>query len=483
MGVTGESVRRLTDFGHNPSWSPDGKRIVVASEGVELQPRRRAERSSELWIIDTQTGARRPLVQPGAPDFGKESDAVQPSWSPHGTRIAFWGLSDSFGRRDLWTIDPDAPQPIQTVVQVTSDTALDWNPVWSPDGKYLYFGSDRDGTMNLWRIAVDEETGKPGGAPEPVSLPAVFTGNFAVSQTGQIAYATVARSYRVVAMPFDTASGMTGPPRTVLEGSMEAMSFDPSPDGKSLAFTTGGAQEDLFVVDSEGKHLRQLTNDAARDRGVVWSPTGKTLFLYSNRDGAYHIWSIGADGGGLTRITGASDLERTGAQMLFSPNVSPDGRTLAVQTETFPGLVHLAQPQGKRFEKLGATESDATPATFPNWSPDGRHLVLTGRMAEDNRSSGALLYSLATRQYRTLLDRGIAPQWLPDGRHIAVFENDSIGIIDVDSRQLTTSPFRPLPGMDEVLNVNPRLSKDGSTLYGRQTLEQSDIWMLQLAGQ
>jgi hypothetical protein len=37
--------------------------------------------------------------------------------------------------------------------------------------------------------------------------------------------------------------------------------------------------------------------------------------------------------------------------------------------------------------------------------------------------------------------------------------------------------------MDDALSVNPRLSKDGSTLYGRQTLEQSDIWMLQLADQ
>ena len=34
MGATGESVRRLTDFGYNPAWSPDGREIVVATEGV-----------------------------------------------------------------------------------------------------------------------------------------------------------------------------------------------------------------------------------------------------------------------------------------------------------------------------------------------------------------------------------------------------------------------------------------------------------------
>ncbi len=34
MGATGESVRRLTDFGYNPAWSPDGKEIVCATEEV-----------------------------------------------------------------------------------------------------------------------------------------------------------------------------------------------------------------------------------------------------------------------------------------------------------------------------------------------------------------------------------------------------------------------------------------------------------------
>jgi Tol biopolymer transport system component len=484
MGVTGESVRRLTDFGYNPSWSPDGKRIVVATERVELQPRNRTERNSELWLIDTQTGARRRLLEAvaGGSNSGHESDAVQPSWSPHGKRIAFWGLSDSFGSRDLWTIDPNAAQPQQTVVRVTSDKALDWNPVWSSDGESLYFGSDRDGTMNLWRIAIDEETGQPGGEPEPLSLPAVFTGHFTVSQAGQIAYATIARTYRVVAAPFDAATGKTGPPRTVLEGSMEAMSFNPSPDGQSIAFTTGGAQEDLFLVDAGGKHLRQLTNDAARDRGVVWSPDGKTLYLYSNRDGAYHVWSIGADGGGLTRLTNDLDLQRSGAPDFYMPEVSPDGRALAVQTQSFAGLLHLDRPQGQRFERLGRTADEARAARFPVWSPDGMRLVLVRRDGGGNLSTGFLVYSLATRQYQPMLDHGTAPQWLPDGRHIAFFESDSIGIIDTDSRQVTESPFTPLPGVD-FATAYPRLSKDGSTLYMRQTLEQGDIWMLQLGKQ
>src|SRR5207302_7839392 len=95
-----------------------------------------------------------------------------------------------------------SPQPALTVVAATSDPSVDWNPLWSPDGRYLYFGSSRDGTMNLWRVAIDEPTGKPAAPPEPLLLPATFGGNFAFSQQGDLAYTTVTRSYRLLAFPF-----------------------------------------------------------------------------------------------------------------------------------------------------------------------------------------------------------------------------------------------------------------------------------------
>ena len=55
---------------------------------------------------------------------------------------------------------------------VTDDPALDRNPVWSPDGQELYFISDRGGSMNLWRVGIDESTGRTRGSPQPVTVPA-----------------------------------------------------------------------------------------------------------------------------------------------------------------------------------------------------------------------------------------------------------------------------------------------------------------------
>ncbi|HEX8171924.1 MAG TPA: protein kinase, partial [Thermoanaerobaculia bacterium] len=487
MGATGESPLRVTDFGHNPSWSPDGTQLVFGTELVELKPNFRPT-FSELWAVDVRTGARRPLIQPrkGGPDFGGNSDAVQPSWSPHGKRIAFWSTSLS-GQRDIWTIDPRAAEPKKTAVQLTKDAAMDWNPVWSPDGRHLYYGSDADGTLSLWRMPIDEESGAPAGPAEAVGLPAAIAGNFAFDKSGEMAYVTVMSSYSVVAMPFDVQAGSVGPARQLFGGSQEILIYEPSPDGRTIAYATSGAREDLFVTD--GMRVRQVTNDAARDRGVRWSPDGKQLYFYSNRDGSYRIWSVHADGSDLRPVTTDADLKGIGMQVLSAPVPSPDGRTLLAQADSLgkPArqisvLVHLDRPAGQRVEAL--------PVLLPSarWSPDGQFLVSRDRRDPDaqraapNDPPGAIvLYSLRTHQAERLSNSGFAPHWTPDGKQIVYFERQDVRILDLATRALRIVPLPPLGGAPVDLRNFPRLSRDCTTLYVRQDTEQSDIWMVRFA--
>jgi eukaryotic-like serine/threonine-protein kinase len=462
MGVTGESPHRVAEFGHNPTWSPDSKRIAVSTEAVGLRPQVHP-RDGALWIIDAHGGAApRPLLQ--------SQDALQPSWSPHGKRIAFWGVIRGLSRRDIWTIDPYAPQPAKTIARVTSDAALHWNPVWSPDGKYLYYGSDGSGTLNLWRVAMDEASGRPAGAPQPMTLPAAVSGNFAVSQQGAIAYGTVTRTHRLIAFPFDEKSGRAGAPRPLFGGSQEIAAFEPSPDERLIAFTTTGRQEDVFIVNPDGTHLRQMTNDQAKDRGITWAPDGKTLYLYSDRDGAYNIWSIHADGSGLARVTDDNLLKQNGVSAIFVPTASPDGRLLVTETDRSAALIHLDRPLPQRLERLGFS------AVLPAWSPDGKQIV--GGV----RGGGFGIYSLQTRRFEAILNRGIAPRWLSDGRRILFFDKQGLGIFDLVSRRVSTETL-PLQGVAWDDTTVPRyLSKDGSTLYVRQVLEQGDIWIASFDG-
>jgi len=462
MGVSGELVRRLTNGGHNPSWSPDGTRIVFSTADVSLGPHvYRVD--GTLRIVDTRDGTIRLLLNRRLP--GVETDALQPSWSPHGKRIAFWGVSGADQQRHIWTIDPDAQQPVKTLTRVTSDAALHWNPVWSPDGRFLYFGSDRDGTLNLWRIAIDETTGKPEGAAEPVSLPASFSGSFSISQRREMVFNTLNRSYRLLALPFDAGSSRDEP-RVLFGGAEEILAFEPSPDGRAVAYTTGGgAQEDVFVANADGTRLRRLTNDAARDRGVSWSADGKTLYFFSDRGGSYRIWRIEADGSGLAAVTDDADLKRVNARSIHAPSASPDGRTLLARTDRECVLVHPDRPSGQRLERFPAQ------VIASGWSPDGTRLVGTDARRQ------IIIYSLATRRIEGLAVAGSRPQWLSDGHRIAFFQAGRINVFDLSTRSLKSSTF-PLPAGVDIATVPPRLSSDGATLYLRQTLEQGDVWLM-----
>ena len=479
MGATGESVRRLTDFGYNPTWSPDGSRLVVATEGVKLAPRSRGG-TSELWLIDARTGAKRPLIQHASAAtlrYGGGRDAVQPSWSPGGHRIAFWSVGGKFSNRDLWTIEPDAKDPLKTLVRATDDSALDWNVLWSSDGKFLLFGSDRDGTLNLWRLRVDEQSGERAGEPDTLALPADFTGHFATTQQGEIAFLTKTRTDRVLRLPLNVK---TGAPEASVSGSIEIFTFEPSPDGLSVAFTSGGRQEDLFVARADGSDVRQLTNDGARDRHAGWSPDGRKLYSYSNRGGAYDVWSINVDGSGLTQVTdvAAAKLE---AESLLYPEVSPDGKTLVVRTDRFGALVHLSRPMAQRIELIGSVDENHT-IDRPRWSPDGKRIIAGLTNVRTGDAPGIALYSLEKRRWEKLLDRGYIPRWLPDGKGIVFFENRSMGVLDLETRAVTMTP---VPGLPEKLESEGntgtpdfKLSADGTTVYVKQRQQQGDIWLM-----
>src|SRR5262245_8074697 len=104
MGRTGESVRRLTDFGYSASWSPDGKRLAVASLEEPDEPRRPPFVRGELWLVSVPTGERSRLPVP---------DGLQPAWSPDGQLIAYWGRDERDRPRQIFVVRPDGTGRVQ----------------------------------------------------------------------------------------------------------------------------------------------------------------------------------------------------------------------------------------------------------------------------------------------------------------------------------------------------------------------------------
>ena len=457
MGATGESVRRLSDFGHNPSWSPDGKEIVVATEPVENPLGRTG--ISELWTIDVGTGQKRKLFV---------GDAVQPSWSPHGDRIAFWAIPKTTAQRDIWTVSSKGGTP----VAVTQDAALDWNPIWSADGMFLYFASDRGGSMNLWRISIDEKTGKTTGAPQAFTTPSLASGHFSISRDGhEIAYLALNQLASIEKIPLDAATGKAGSATPLLRQSGALFSPNVSPDGESIVFRSVGGQEDLFLVRSDGTGLRKLTDDPHRDRGPSWSPDGRRIAFYSNRDaGKYEIWLLSPDGSGLTQLT------KTSGRGWF-PWWSPDGKRIAYPTGTESVVLDVAAGLTRAPEPLPPFPEPGYWFQVTSWSPDGRSLAGEGDVLASAGGGGVVIYSFDTRRYERLNKRGTKPIWLRDGRQL-LFAPDPEHLALLDARTKQARPVYTSPRGSQIADFT--VSPDDTWMCVIQSNDEGDVWLATL---
>lgn len=211
---------------------------------------------------------------------------------------------------------------------MTDDRETDWNPVWSRDGKYLYFLSDRGGSMNLWRVPIDESSGRVTGQIEPATLPSANSQHISFSADGRtLVYVEVNRRENTFQIGFNpVTNSVVVQPVQLTHGIRRFSSSEISPDEKSLVFVSAAeAQEDVFVVNRDGAQLRQLTNDSAANRLPRWSPDGRQIAFLSDRSGKYEIWKVNEDGSGLDQLTDVPEAELVNAVW------SPDGERLLYQ--------------------------------------------------------------------------------------------------------------------------------------------------------
>jgi len=456
MEATGENPRRICKTGNHPSWSPDGKEIVVSEVDQEASATRNP---SSLLITTVATGEQRVLI---------EGWAAQPNWSPHGQRIAFW-MIHSGGKRDVATIPATGGEP----VMVTTSIGTNWNPVWSPDGNYLYFASDRGGNMAFWRVAINEATGKVLSEPEGVSTPAKFNRHLSFSRDGKrLIYVQTDKESNLKAVKFDGAKEkIVGEPFWITRREQEVVRPEISPDGKQFVMRLARlTQNDIVLVNSDGNGWRDLTNDEFSENYPRWSPDGRQIAYVSDRSGNYEIWTMNADGTNSRQWTFGNQSSAS------YPIWSPDGSRICYDFNHKAYILDLTKPANEQKpQELPGSEEYSFVIVW-DWSPDGKKLA--GMFSDKN---GGLIdvgyYSFETRRWEKLLDVPTFNMlWLSDSSRIVYYRQNKAYLVDIAAKK-----EREILTLSQEQLSSVAVTRNEDLLYYTVSSSESDIWLLDLA--
>lgn len=171
---------------------------------------------------------------------------------------------------------------------------------------------------------------------------------------------------------------------TLTETSNDSELVSSQPDGRLLAFTSDkDGNSEIYTVNADGSGMTNLTNDPALDATPFWSPDGRKIAFTSDRDGSNQIYLMDADGSNVTRLTTLDadyGLDVNG----FSP-WSPDGTRLIVFKAAGEGglKIYILDVSEKTITEL---TNDAGHYLMTSWSPDGNYIAFvadTGRIPRD----------------------------------------------------------------------------------------------------
>ncbi|MDW8319769.1 MAG: DPP IV N-terminal domain-containing protein [Armatimonadota bacterium] len=409
------TIQRLTYWSGRDralGWTPDGKAVLLESTR-DWEPYG-AEPCVYVAPLSGTTPYRLHNVT-GTPA----------ALSPDGDKLAFVRRDSSWWRKgykgsatgDIWLHDLKTDKFTRLTQTDTPDTF----PMWSPDGRTLYFLSERDGTYNLWAMDLDSKSAKQmtrykgDGARFPQiarngSLIAYEQGMDLCAlnpATGEI------RILNITA-PAADARKPQGFWQQVRSG--DVAEFAIAPNGKEVALVVRG---EVFVTRyPEGGAARRLTETVEPEYDLAWSPDSKSLVFASERDGTTSLYLVTSDDPDEPRLRRTAKLktERLTNSPLpdTSPVFSPDGKKLAFRRGN--GDLMLLDMETKqesailRHWNLGRFV----------WSPDSRWLAY--EMEDNEYNSDIYILSVADGKSVNISrhpNNDINPSWSADGRAIA----------------------------------------------------------------
>lgn len=446
--LDGGAVTRLTEaYGEHPVMSADGRTLVFArGSNNSVRPRYRGPASGEIWQLDLNGGGFTRLTD-------DHFDDIEPHVTPDGSVVYISGRDDQY---NLWRIPPGGGQPRQlTSFQPTPEEYTIAHGVRD-------LGVSRDGSTAVF---------------------AVWDSLYSLDLTDRNA-----RPARIDVRH----SGDTDALTTIrMDLDREATEARLSPDGKTIAIVARG---EVFVRSTGENHpTRRVTETAAREQHIAWSPDGARLYFVSDMNGPPSIYAATVS---LSRHdiepkpekkddeeeaeaepeSGGNDSTETNGEGGEPAGDPADGADAENDTEK-PAKAEKKDKgptpgerwaRALRFEITPVVESNHSDS-LPNPSPDGRKLLFV-------RDRGDLMHmDLAEGTVSTLEAGWNEPEtvWAGDSVHVVYSRADLK--FNRDLFLLNTLAAIEDPGSEGAAPVNitrhpdidasPRLSRDGKVLY------------------
>lgn len=129
---------------NSPDYSPDGQKIVFMSG---------RSGGHGIWICNSDGGGVRLLIDNGRYVSGSPRWSPDGRWIAYDARSALDSSSESNGNPDIYIIAADGGKPRKLTINKNEDIA----PSWSHDGKWIYFGSNRNGLMQIWKTSITDK--------------------------------------------------------------------------------------------------------------------------------------------------------------------------------------------------------------------------------------------------------------------------------------------------------------------------------------
>lgn len=296
------TVQKITrDFSEYSSVGLAGKKLVTVQ----------ANRQWRIWVVPLDDVEKATSIASGVGlYFGL-------NWTSRG-KIVYSAMAQE--RLNLFQVDPDGGDQNQ----LTGNAGDNFMPASSPDGRFIVFASNRDGSFNIWRMNADD-----GGDPTQLTF---SDGNFypSVSPDNQwVAYDNLVKSSTSI-FKVPLAGG-----EPVKVGEKYRMPVF-SPDNQFIAgrYDEVSGSRDVAIFPAQGgQPLRHFTVPIQDWQSIQWLPNGREVSYVKNVGGYSNIWTYDLGTGVSKQIT------RFNTDQIYAYAWSPDYKQIAcLRGNKFPNV-------------------------------------------------------------------------------------------------------------------------------------------------